>query len=135
MHARIPNLSEVTHMYYCAYANTTAYSENVMQIKDINVEMTYNAVHATDTLCSELNFLVLQIGTNLCGPSVRQLLRGGGGLLTLENYGVAVFQYKDQIEINPQLEEDSPRIPSPYGDEIFYYAQVDLIKNAAKGKT
>ena len=40
----------------------------------------------------------------------------------------------DKIEINPPLKEDSPRIPSPYGDEIFYYGQVDLVKQAAKGK-
>lgn len=40
----------------------------------------------------------------------------------------------DKIEINPPLREDQPRIPSPWGDEIFYYDQVDLIKKAAKGK-
>ena len=48
---------------------------------------------------------------------------------------MAVFQYKAQIEINPPLKEENPRIPSPYGDEIFYYAQVDLIREAAKGKS
>lgn len=41
----------------------------------------------------------------------------------------------DKIQINPPLKEDTPRIPSPYGDEIFYYDQVDLIKEAAKGKS
>jgi hypothetical protein len=40
----------------------------------------------------------------------------------------------DKIEINPPLREDNPRIPSPWGDEIFYYPQVDLIKEAVKGK-
>lgn len=36
-----------------------------MEIKEINVEMTYNAVHATDLLCPGLEFLVLQTGTNV----------------------------------------------------------------------
>lgn len=41
----------------------------------------------------------------------------------------------DKIQINPPLEEHTPRIPSPYGDEIFYYDQVDLVREAAKGKS
>jgi hypothetical protein len=46
-----------------------------------------------------------------------------------------VFRYQDKIEINPPLEESQPRIPAPYGDKIFYYGQVDLIKEAQKGKS
>ncbi|OJJ08151.1 hypothetical protein ASPVEDRAFT_34326 [Aspergillus versicolor CBS 583.65] len=112
--SKIPNLDQVTHVYYLAYTNATAYSENVMDIKNLNVGMTFNAVHAVDQLCAGMKFFLLQTGTN--------------------NYGVAVFQYMDKIEINPPLREDQPRIPSPWGDEIFYYDQVDLIKKAAKGK-
>lgn len=41
----------------------------------------------------------------------------------------------DKIEINPPLKEDNPRLPSPIGDEIFYYDQVDVIREAAKGKS
>lgn len=114
MKGKIPNVTEVTHMYYCAYANATSYTENVMGIRDINTVMTYNSVHATDRLCSYLKFVVLQTGTN--------------------NYGVAVFQHIDKIQINPPLKEENPRIPAPYGDEIFYYAQVDQVREAAKGK-
>ncbi|KAL3440282.1 hypothetical protein BJX65DRAFT_316749 [Aspergillus insuetus] len=114
MQSRIPRLDEVTHVYYLAYANATAYTENVMEIRNINVAMTSNAVLACDQLCAGMKFFLLQTGTN--------------------NYGVAVFRYIDKIEINPPLREDNPRIPSPWGDEIFYYPQVDLIKEAAKGK-
>lgn len=39
--------------------------ENVMEIKEINVKVTYNDVHAKDTICIQLNLLVLQTGTNL----------------------------------------------------------------------
>ena len=50
-----------------AYANVTSYTENVIGIKDLNTAMTFNAVHATDQLCSDLKFVVLQTGTNV-GP-------------------------------------------------------------------
>ena len=46
-----------------------------------------------------------------------------------------MFRFQEHIEIKPPLREDNPRIPSPWGDEIFYYAQVDLIKEANKGKS
>lgn len=36
-----------------------------MEIKEINVEMTYNSVHAKDTTCIQLNLLVLQTSTNM----------------------------------------------------------------------
>jgi nucleoside-diphosphate-sugar epimerase len=48
-----------------AYSNATAYSENVMAIRDINVGMTSNAVYACDALMSSLKFFVLQTGTNV----------------------------------------------------------------------
>lgn len=38
-----------------------------MGIKDLNTTMTSNAVHATDQLCSDLKFVVLQTGSNV-GP-------------------------------------------------------------------
>lgn len=38
---------------------------NLMEIKEINVEMTYNSVHAKDTTCIQLNLLVLQTSTNM----------------------------------------------------------------------
>lgn len=37
-----------------------------MEIKRINVAMTYNAVHASDRLCKNMTFFVLQTGTNVC---------------------------------------------------------------------
>jgi hypothetical protein len=50
---------------YKAYSNATAYSVDVMAIRDINVGMTHNAVHAVDRLCKSLKFFVLQTGTNV----------------------------------------------------------------------
>lgn len=48
-----------------AYSNATAYSMDVMGIRDINERMTYNAVHAVDRLCRNMKFFVLQTGTNV----------------------------------------------------------------------
>lgn len=48
-----------------AYSNATAYSIDVMEIRDINVKMTGNAVRAIDELCANLKFWVLQTGTNV----------------------------------------------------------------------
>ncbi|KAK1718923.1 hypothetical protein BDP67DRAFT_393633 [Colletotrichum lupini] len=115
MKIKIPNMQDITHVYYCAYSNATAYSVDVMKIRNINVTMTRNAVKAVDEICSSLKFLSLQTGTN--------------------SYGVAVFQHQDKIEIHPPLKESQPRIPSPYGDEIFYYGQVDAIEELQKGKS
>lgn len=49
-----------------AYSNATAYSMDVMAIRDINERMTYNAVHAVDRLCKNMKFFTLQTGTNVC---------------------------------------------------------------------
>jgi hypothetical protein len=107
---------------------------DVLAIRDINVGMTQNAVHAVDRLCKSLNFFVLQTGTN-----VRTTQAPSNHATTLtdqsKNYGVAVFRFQEHIELNPPLREDNPRIPPPWGDEIFYYAQVDLLKEANKGKS
>ncbi|KAK1146139.1 hypothetical protein N8T08_003228 [Aspergillus melleus] len=41
----------------------------------------------------------------------------------------------DKISINPPLEEDAPGVPFPYGDEIFYYDQVDIVRAVSKDKS
>jgi hypothetical protein len=53
------------HLTIPAYSNATAYSMDVIAIRDINEGMTYNAVHAVDQLCKNLKFFVLQTGTNV----------------------------------------------------------------------
>lgn len=36
-----------------------------MDIKNLNVGMTFNAVHAVDQLCTGMKFFLLQTGTNV----------------------------------------------------------------------
>jgi hypothetical protein len=53
-----------------------------MGIKEINVGMTYNAVHATDANCKNLKFVVLQTGTNV-GFALLKLVIEARSLLTI----------------------------------------------------
>lgn len=56
-----------------AYSNATSFAENVVSVKEINTAMTYNAVHATDWLCPDLKFVVLQTGSNVSSFVHRRL--------------------------------------------------------------
>ncbi|KAL3436171.1 hypothetical protein BDV09DRAFT_184542 [Aspergillus tetrazonus] len=92
---KIPRIEQVTHVYYLAYITLQTCNGEMLQLQDANVSMTYTAVHACDRLCPNMDFFVLQTGTNRANP----------------------------------------RVPRPWSDILFYYAQVDLIKEANKGKT
>lgn len=83
MQGQIRGLDQVAHMYYCGMSHNVRNElcissphdrslfqcdtgfENVMEIKEINVGITYNAVHAKDMICIHLNFLVLEASTNM----------------------------------------------------------------------
>jgi hypothetical protein len=49
----------------------------------------------------------------------------------MKHYGV---QFHDKVEYNPPLKEGAPRIQQPWADNIFYYAQVDLIDEFSRNK-
>lgn len=65
MKTTIPRVEEVTHVYYLAYSNVSAYSKDLMALRDLNVHMTGNALHACDQLCKDMQFFTLQTGTNV----------------------------------------------------------------------
>ena len=44
------------------------------------------------------------------------------------------MQFPDKVSIRPPLREDLPRIPQPWADSIFYYAQYDLLEALSRGK-
>ncbi|KAJ5863498.1 hypothetical protein N7455_007566 [Penicillium solitum] len=64
MQGQIRGLDQVAYVLLCLFQCDGVF-ENVMEIKEINVKVTYNDVHAKDTICIQLNLLVLQTGTNL----------------------------------------------------------------------
>lgn len=62
---RIPDIAEVTHVYYVAYKA----GMDVEKEMDEALEMFSKAVKAVDKLCPALEFIVLQIGTKICTSS------------------------------------------------------------------
>ncbi|KAI9799136.1 MAG: hypothetical protein M1833_004176 [Piccolia ochrophora] len=44
------------------------------------------------------------------------------------------LEFADMIDIKPPLKETLPRIPEPWYQNIFYYAQYDLLERLSEGK-
>lgn len=54
-------------------------------------------------------------------PRIRSVVLQTGG----KAYGLL---FSEHISLTPPFHESQPRVPSPSGDEIFYYSQVDILK-------
>ncbi|TKA73904.1 hypothetical protein B0A49_05021 [Cryomyces minteri] len=104
----IPGIHLVTHVYFAAY---TGHGSSYQELKRANVEILANALLTVMPLCPRLMFWTLQTGGKA--------------------YGV---EFHDEVDYNPPLKESSPRIPQPHASNIFYYAQYDLMTQAAQGK-
>ncbi|KAK1482338.1 hypothetical protein CABS01_14036 [Colletotrichum abscissum] len=76
-----------------------------------NTELLAVAVKAVEKVSPRLAFVVLQTGGK------------GYGLM-----------YPDKVTLRTPLREDAPRIPRPWADEVFYYAQHDLLRDLSRGK-
>lgn len=63
-------------------------------------------------------------------PQIRSVILQTGG----KAYGLL---FAEHINLKPPFHESQPRVPSPWGDEIFYYSQVDILKrlSAKAGNT
>lgn len=62
MQQKIPDISEVTHVYYFAYKA----GMDVAKEQEEALDMFSKAVKAVDKLCPKLEFVVLQIGSKYC---------------------------------------------------------------------
>lgn len=60
--SRIPDINEVTHMYYLAYKAGT----DVQKELEEAVDMWKKTLLAVDKLCPKLEFVVLQTGAKMC---------------------------------------------------------------------
>ncbi|KXH28548.1 hypothetical protein CNYM01_13465 [Colletotrichum nymphaeae SA-01] len=76
-----------------------------------NIDLLSVAIRAIEKVSPRLAFVVLQTGGK------------GYGLM-----------YPDNVTLRTPLREDSPRIPRPWADEVFYYAQHDLLRDLSRGK-
>ena len=45
------------------------------------------------------------------------------------------MQFPKEVNIQPPLREDLPRIPEPWASKVFYYAQYDLLEALSRGKS
>jgi hypothetical protein len=66
MAERIPDIGEVTHVYYVAYKAGTDVIKEMAEA----VDMFEKAIVAVDRLCPKLEFVVLQLGAKICTSSL-----------------------------------------------------------------
>ncbi|EOA86666.1 uncharacterized protein SETTUDRAFT_153465 [Exserohilum turcica Et28A] len=118
----LPDVSEVTHVYYLAYKAGLDVHKEMDEVMD----MFTKAVKAVDKLCPALEFIVLQIGTKIYGCHLRAMLPW---------YDEAAPPGTTAPPLpSPPLSESAPRIPSPFAEMLFYHAQIDFITEYAKDK-
>lgn len=67
---------------------------------------------AIDVCCPKLEFITLQTGGKY--------------------YGV---QFPNEVSLVTPFKESLPRIPEPFADDVFYYAQIDLMNERKKDKS
>lgn len=105
---KVKNSATISHVFFTAYIEKS--DPNALRI--VNTELFQTALKAVE---------------EVAGPNLKAVVLQTGG----KGYGV---EFPDKVTISPPLKEDTPRIPKPYSDKIFYYPQYDSGKEAAKGK-
>lgn len=81
----------------------------------INEDLIKAAVTAIEHLSSKLEFVVLPTGT--------------------KRYGVHLLEENFPFHKDTPLKESLGRIPEPYASEMFYYTQMDMLKQMSVGKS
>ncbi|KIW13353.1 hypothetical protein PV08_08541 [Exophiala spinifera] len=107
----IQDIERTSHVYFTAYIHG-AFGETKDEARTrINVEILRTAIGAVEQLCPKLQFWVLQSGAKWYGTEFSEILKP-----------------------KAPFRESAPRIPSPYGDHIFYYPQFDLLEQRSRTK-
>lgn len=126
----IKNIADVGPVYFTAY---TAHGLSHDEVIKANVALVSNSIRALEFVCPKFSFFTLQTGGKV-GAFVFQLVfcsSRSEELTWVQHYGL---EFIEHIKLELPLKESAPRAPPPYGDKIFYYAQVDEIRRLAKGK-
>lgn len=105
---KIPDIDGVTHVFFTAYIAKPTFAE----LKDINNTLLRTAIEAISALAPNLLSVILQTGG--------------------KHYGV---EFTDKITLHPPLVEETPRIPDPYAQNIFYYSQYDILSELSRKST
>ncbi|KAK1623976.1 hypothetical protein BDP81DRAFT_410271 [Colletotrichum phormii] len=106
---KVESIKKITHVYFCAYIMNLDPAKECQ----INTELVKKAVTAIDSLSSSLKFILLPTGTKA--------------------YGIHLIDHFPFAKELP-LRESLPRIPEPFGSQLFYYHQIDALSRLAKGK-
>ncbi|KDQ62242.1 hypothetical protein JAAARDRAFT_30126 [Jaapia argillacea MUCL 33604] len=105
----VKKINTVTHVFFVAFKEVPQDPDEETRL---NIGFVRHGIGAIDSLASEsLKFVVLQTGGKA--------------------YGV---QYQEYVEVNAPLKEESPRVPEPFASKIFYYGQVDALRELSKDK-
>ncbi|KAJ3545825.1 hypothetical protein NM208_g2317 [Fusarium decemcellulare] len=102
---QVDSVGAVTHVFFTAYTHMNTRQERL----EVNAKMLENSIRAL----------------GIVAPNVRAVILQTGG----KGYGL---EYPDKVSIVPPLSEDLPRIPPPMGDEVFYYAQYDILEKLSQ---
>lgn len=127
MKAKINGAESISHVYYAGESRkleiicrkpadeVEAYrqSDDPQEECRINTAMLRGAISAVENLSNALTFVVLITGTKAYG------------LQMLDK-----FPYRDQVPLSESL----PRIPPEYAKDVFYYHEVDALKDLSQGK-
>ncbi|PTB72171.1 hypothetical protein M440DRAFT_1342790 [Trichoderma longibrachiatum ATCC 18648] len=112
--ADIDGIEDVTDVYFAAYIQPAGTSDfaGFDILKEINVRILETAVEAVERVSKRLRFWTLQTGG--------------------KSYG---FVHVPQLGF-PKVpaKETAPRIPQPFRDQVFYYAQHDALQKLSAEK-
>ncbi|GFP55947.1 short chain dehydrogenase sirQ [Trichoderma asperellum] len=109
--SKIDNIGETTHVYFASYVHRGWGVEDSEKRKKENVDFIANAVAAVENICPKLQFWTFPTGGKWYG-----------------------LEFGDEVKRELPLRESAPRVPSPHGDHIFYYPQVDTLAKLSEGK-
>ncbi|KIW89609.1 uncharacterized protein Z519_09765 [Cladophialophora bantiana CBS 173.52] len=126
------NVGDVGPVYVTSY---TAHGKSHERLIKANVALVSNSIQALEKVCPKYSFFTLQTGEvyallSLYSSASLSVMRAQTDPAS-QHYGLKFIEH---IKIEIPLKESAPRVPSPWGDKIFYYVQVDEIKRLARGK-
>ncbi|OGM49567.1 hypothetical protein ABOM_001734, partial [Aspergillus bombycis] len=106
--SKVEGIETVDIVFFCAYIQTRDFES----LKKSNTELLRTAILAISAVAPNLEAVILQTGG--------------------KSYGL---EFPKEINIQPPLHEQMPRIPEPWRSNIFYYDQYDLLMELSKGAT
>lgn len=128
---KILDIDTVTHIIYTGKLNNTHLGNSNPQISTLGPLVSNRACPAY-RVPSEKGPMPLRAANDALletsitaitalAPRIRSVILQTGG----KAYGLL---FSEHINLKPPFHESQPRVPSPWGDEIFYYSQVDILK-------